>query len=64
MVYKLKIYLAKSFKKVVVICDEEFFNNLMNDLSNKDSDFLNVKDVIINKHLIKKIFVKEIDKSK
>lgn len=64
MVYKLKIFLAKSFKKIVVICDEEFYNNLMNELSNKDNDFLNVKDVILNKHLIKKILVKEIENSK
>lgn len=61
MVYKLKICLVKSFKKIVVICDEEFYNNLMNELANKDNDFLNVKDVILNKNLIKKILIKEIE---
>ena len=64
MVYKIKIYLIKSFKKIVVICDEEFYNSLMSDLSNKDVEFLNVKDIIINKNSIKKIIVKTIENTK
>ena len=62
MVYKLKIY-VKGLRKIDLVCDEEFFKEIREDLENENIKFLDVNNnIIIPKDMIKKILVKNIEK--
>lgn len=60
MVYKLKIY-VRGMRKIDLVCDEEFFKTLQDDLENQDIQFMDLNNLIIPKIAIKKIIVKSIE---
>lgn len=60
MVYKLKIY-VKGIRKIDLICDENFYKVINDDLSNPDVQFLDLENIVIPKAGIKKIKVESIE---
>ena len=50
-------------RKIDLVCDEEFFKEIREDLENENIKFLDVNNnIIIPKDMIKKILVKNIEK--
>lgn len=60
MVYKLKIY-VKGMRKIDLVCDEEFFKTLQEDLENIDVQFMDLNNLIIPKRAIKRIVVNSVE---
>lgn len=60
MVYKLKIY-VKGIRKIDLICDENFYKVINDDLSNPDVQFLDLENIVIPKVGIKKIKVESVE---
>lgn len=62
MVYKVKLVLKGFFKRIKILCDEEFVEQMKSDLNDIEIGYVDLGNVLVDKKEIKLIEIEEIKK--